>query len=83
MNNLPDWRGYLQQDKSNAAISNICKPAEERWTVRVRYKSAVEAYQMSLEMFEWAKKSGDAVLIANTEDTLKKCKEEKDALGLP
>lgn len=71
---------YLQKDKSNAAISNICKPAVERWTVR--YKSAVEAHQTALEMFERAKQSGDAVLIANTDGTLKKCKEEKDALEL-
>lgn len=71
---------YLQQDKSNAAISNICKPAVQRWTVR--YKSALEAHQTALEMFERAKQSGDAVLIANTEKTFKDCKKEKDALEL-
>lgn len=71
---------YLQKDKSNAAISNICKPAVERWTVR--YKSATEAHQTAQEMFERAKKSDDAVLVANTENSLKKCKEEKDALEL-
>ncbi|KQB96845.1 restriction endonuclease subunit R [Loktanella sp. 1ANDIMAR09] len=71
---------YLQKDKSNAAISNICKPAVQRWTVR--YKSALEAYQTALEMFERAKQSGDAVLIANTEKTFKDCKKEKDALEL-
>lgn len=71
---------YLQQDKSNAAISNICKPAVERWTVR--YKSALDAHQTALEMFERAKQSGDAVLIANTEKTFKDCKKEKDALEL-
>ena len=71
---------YLQKDQSNAAISNICKPAVERWTVR--YKSAVEAHKIALEMFERAKQSGDAVLIANTDSTLKKCKEENDALEL-
>ncbi|WP_127111642.1 type I restriction endonuclease subunit R [Shimia sediminis] len=71
---------YLQQNKSNAAISNICKPAVERWTSR--YKSAVEAHKTAYETFERAKKSGDAVLIANTEKTFKECKEEKDALEL-
>nr|WP_319947068.1 DEAD/DEAH box helicase family protein [uncultured Shimia sp.] len=71
---------YLQKSKSNAAISNICKPAVDRWTVR--YKSAVEAHQTALEMFERAKKSGDAVLIANTEKSFKECKQEKDALEL-
>lgn len=71
---------YLQKNKSSAAISNICKPAVDRWTVR--YKSAVEAHQTALEMFERAKKAGDAVLIANTETTFKECKKEKDALEL-
>lgn len=71
---------YLQKSKSNAAISNICKPAVDRWTVR--YKSAIEAHQTALEMFERAKKSGDAVLIANTEKSFKECKQEKDALEL-
>jgi type I restriction enzyme R subunit len=71
---------YLQKNKSSAAISNICKPAVDRWTGR--YKSAVEAYQTALEMFERAKKAGDAVLIGNTEATLNECKREKDALEL-
>ncbi|MTI03693.1 type I restriction endonuclease subunit R [Roseibium sp. RKSG952] len=71
---------YLQKNKSNAAISNICKPAVERWTSR--YKSAVEAYKIAYETFERAKKSGDAVLIANTEKHFKECKEEKDALEI-
>ncbi|MEP3632384.1 MAG: DEAD/DEAH box helicase family protein [Shimia thalassica] len=71
---------YLQKSKSNAAISNICKPAVDRWTVR--YKSAVEAHQTAFEMFERAKKSGDAVLIANTDKSFKECKQEKDALEL-
>lgn len=71
---------YLQKSKSNAAISNICKPAVERWTVR--YKSAVEAYKTASDMFERAKKTGDAVLIANTDKTFKECKTEKDALEI-
>ena len=33
-------------------------------------------------MFERAKKSGDAVMIANTENSLAGCKEEKDALEI-
>lgn len=71
---------YLQKNKSNAAISNICKPAVDRWTVR--YKSAVEAHQTASQMFERAKKSGDAVLIANTDKSLKECKKENDSLEL-
>jgi type I restriction enzyme R subunit len=71
---------YLQKDKSNAAISNICKLAVERWTVR--YKSASDAHKTALEAFELAKKSNDTVLVDNAKNSLKKCKEEKDALEL-
>lgn len=71
---------YLRKDKSNAAITNICKPALDRWTVR--YSSAIDAHKLANEMFERAKKSGDAVLIGNTEKTFKDCKKEKDALEL-
>jgi type I restriction enzyme R subunit len=71
---------YLQENKSSAAISNICKPAVDRWTVR--YKSAVEAHHTAFEMFERSKKAGDPVLIANTERTFKECKKGKDALEL-
>jgi type I restriction enzyme R subunit len=51
-----------------------------RWTSR--YRSATDAYKTASEMFERAKKSGDAVLIGNTDQTLKECKIEKDALEL-
>lgn len=71
---------YLQKSKSNAAIANICKPAVDRWTVR--YKSARDAYKTALDMFERAKRAGDAVMIANTEKTFKECKQEKDALDV-
>jgi len=71
---------FFVKSKSNAAIANICKPAVERWTKR--YKSAVEAYKQSKEMFERTKKTGDAVLIANAENSFKQCKEEKNALEI-
>lgn len=71
---------YLQKSKSNAAIANICKPAVDRWSVR--YKSAIEAYKTAGDMFQRAKRTGDAVLIANTEATFKACKLEKDALEI-
>ncbi|MEH6543015.1 MAG: DEAD/DEAH box helicase family protein [Porticoccaceae bacterium] len=71
---------FFVKNKSNAAIANICKPAVERW--QKRYKSAVSAYQQAREMFERTKKSGDAVLIANAENNLKDCKQEKDALEI-
>ena len=71
---------FFQKNKSSAAIANICKPAVERW--KLRYKSAIEAFKHSKNIFERAKKSGDAVLIANAENSFKDCKREKDALEI-
>jgi type I restriction enzyme, R subunit len=71
---------FFVKNKSNAAIANICKPAVERW--KIRYKSAIDAYRQAKEMFERSKKTGDAVLIANAENSFKECKEEKDALDI-
>ncbi|WP_417273481.1 type I restriction endonuclease subunit R [Celeribacter halophilus] len=71
---------FLTKKMSNAAVANICKPAVERWTSR--YSSASEAYKTALEMLERAKKTGDAVLIANADQTFKDCKKEKDGLEL-
>jgi len=71
---------FLQKSKSNAAISNICKPAVERW--KIRYKSAIEAFKQAKDIFERTKKSADAVLIANAEKSFKECKQEKDALEI-
>lgn len=71
---------YSPWAKAKSAETSICKPAVERW--QKRYKSAVEAYKQARDMFERAKKTGDAVLIANTENTLKECKLEKDTLEI-
>jgi len=71
---------FFVKNKSNAAISNICKPAVERW--QERYSSAVEAYLQAKEMFERTKKAGDAVLMANAENSFKECKQEKDRLEI-
>ncbi|MEJ1411898.1 MAG: DEAD/DEAH box helicase family protein [Candidatus Sedimenticola sp. (ex Thyasira tokunagai)] len=71
---------FFVKNKSNAAIANICKPAVERW--QKRYKSAIEAFKQAKEMFDRTKKTGDAVLIANTENSFKECKQEKDALEI-
>ncbi len=73
-------KAFFVKNKSNAAISNICKPAVERW--KIRYSSAIEAFKQAKEMFERSKKTGDAVLIANAEKSFKECKEEKDALEI-
>ena len=71
---------FLQKSKSSAAISNICKPAVERW--KVRYKSAIDAFKLAKDIFERTKKSNDPVLIANAENSFKECKQEKDALEI-
>ena len=71
---------YLQKSKSNAALSNICKPAVERWTNR--YKEALTEYKKKKEIFERTKKTKDPVLIANAETDFKEAKEEKDALEI-
>jgi len=73
-------RDFFEKSVGNAEISNICKLAQERW--QKRYKLAVEAYNQSREMFERTKRTGDAVLIANAENSLKECKEEKDRLEI-
>jgi len=71
---------FFAKNKSNAAISNICKPAVERW--QKRYKMAVDAHKLAKEIFERTKKTGDAVLTANAEKSFKECKQEKDRLEI-
>ncbi|KZN67512.1 type I restriction endonuclease subunit R [Pseudoalteromonas luteoviolacea] len=71
---------FFTKNKSNAAISNICKPAVDRW--QKRYSLAVDAYIQAKDMFERTKKTGDAVLIANAENSFKECKQEKDRLEI-
>ncbi|QCR34993.1 type I restriction endonuclease subunit R [Nissabacter sp. SGAir0207] len=71
---------FFIKNRSGAAISNICKPAVERW--RQRYASAIDAYALAKEMFERTKKCGDVVLITNAENSFKACKQEKDKLDI-
>lgn len=71
---------FFTKNKSNSVLSNICKPAVDRW--RKRYSSAIEAYQHAKNVFERTKNTGDAVLMANAEDSLKECKKEKDRLEI-
>ena len=71
---------FFVKSKSNAAIANICKPAVERW--QKRYQSAVEAFKQAKAMFERTKKTADAVLITNAENSVKECKKEKDKLEI-
>lgn len=71
---------FFAKNKSSAAISNICKPAVQRW--QGRYKLAIDAYKIAKEMFERTKKTGDPVLIANAEKSFKECRQEKDRLEI-
>ncbi|HHT8828386.1 TPA: type I restriction endonuclease subunit R, partial [Yersinia enterocolitica] len=71
---------FFTKNKSNAAISNICKPAVERW--KKRYTSAIDAYVLAKEIFERTKKTNDVVLITNAENSFKECKQEKDKLDI-
>ncbi len=71
---------FLQKSKSSAAISNICKPAVERW--QKRYKLAIDAYKEAKVIFERTKQTQDAVLIANAENSFKECKQAKEELEI-
>lgn len=71
---------FFTKNKSNAAISNICRPAVERW--QKRYALAIDAYLSAKEMFERTKKTGDVVLLTNAENRFKACKQEKDRLEI-
>lgn len=61
-----------------SALSNICKPAVQRW--QQRYNSAVEAYENAKKIVELTKQTGDVVLITNAENTFKACEQEKSKL---
>jgi len=71
---------FFAKNKSNAAISNIVKLAQDRW--QKRYSLAVEAHQQAKAIFERSKKTADAVLIANAENSFKECKQERDRLEI-
>ena len=71
---------YFLKSKSSAAISNVCKPAVDRW--QKRYEQAQAAYVKHKELFEHAKSLGDATFIANTESDMKASKVELDALDI-
>lgn len=71
---------FYSKNKSNAAISNICKPAVERW--QKRYKLAREQAQHAKEMLERTKATGDVVLMTNAENDYKGFKADQDALEI-
>jgi type I restriction enzyme R subunit len=71
---------FFVKSKSNAAISNICKPAVERW--QTRYAAAQAEYDKQRGLLDHAKALGDATFIANAETEMNEAKREMDALGL-
>ncbi|MGJ8641768.1 MAG: type I restriction endonuclease subunit R [Luteolibacter sp.] len=71
---------FFVKSKSPAAISNICKPAVERW--KVRYSEAIKNYKAAKVEFEAAKKSKQDVLITNSEARFKDAKKAKDGLDI-
>ena len=71
---------YFVKSKSNAAISNVCRPAVERW--QSRYQAAKADFEKYKGRFEHAKSLNDPTSIANAEADLKEAKEEIDGLGM-
>ena len=71
---------FYLKSKSQAALSNVMKPAVERW--ESRYKEAQQEAQKARDLFERTKKTGDSVLIANAEGELKEARKELDFLGV-
>ncbi|MCD1278853.1 type I restriction endonuclease subunit R [Psychrobacter sp. CCUG 69069] len=71
---------FYSKNKSNAAISNICKPAVERW--QKRYKLAREQAQHAKVMLERTKATGDVVLMTNAENDYKDFKTDQDVLEI-
>ncbi len=71
---------FFTANKTSAAISNICKPALERW--RKQYQEAIQKYQASLDVLKRTKKTKDPVLIANAETVLTETRIEKDRLEI-
>ena len=69
---------FYIKNKSNAAISNICKPAVERW--QNAYRQAIQDYTKARNLLERSQKSKDPVLIANAEKDLAELSKEKDRL---
>lgn len=69
---------FLQKNKSNAALANICKSAVEKWNQR--YRDATDLLKERKILFERSRKSGDPVLIANAENSMNECSKEKDSL---
>jgi type I restriction enzyme R subunit len=71
---------YFDKKKSDLALSSICKPARDRW--RDRYATAAKDLKQTTDLLKRAKKSGDAVLVANAVTEQRDAKGRKDSLDL-
>ncbi|WP_201535246.1 type I restriction endonuclease subunit R [Psychrobacter ciconiae] len=71
---------FYSKNKSNAAISNICKPAVQRW--QTRYQSAKAQTKATKALFERTMATGDAVLIANAKDAYHAACQQQEALEI-
>ena len=71
---------FFMKSKSNAVISNVCRPAVERW--QGRYQRAYADHTAHKKLFKHAKSTGDAVFIANAETQMKESKRALDELWL-
>ena len=71
---------FFVKSRSSAAISNVCKPAVDRW--RKRYQQAHADHEKHKQLFEHAKSLGDATFIANSEAELKASQVALDTLVL-
>ncbi|WP_417745551.1 type I restriction endonuclease subunit R [Rosistilla oblonga] len=71
---------YFVKSKSNAAISNICRPAVDRW--QTRYQEARADFEKHKKLFVHAKKLGDPTFVANAETEMKDAKKKLDELGI-
>lgn len=71
---------FFKPGATQAAVSNICKPATERWQNGL--EDAKEAKAKHQDMFARAEKLDDAVLMANIETDLKEATKAVDALWM-
>lgn len=73
-------KAFYSKNKSNAAISNICKPAVERW--QKQYLEARTEAKHAKTMLEETKTTGNVVLITNAENDYKGFKAKQDELEI-
>ena len=72
------WTAFYTKTKSSTVISNIIKPAIDRW--HKRYKAANEAVAKALKELEQAEATNDTVEIANAKMQLKDCQIQRNVL---